>query len=100
MNSEEQCNTAHAELLDFLDTLAITDEVKDQIITLSSNVARLASIAGMEASKVIAEQMLDQISNEHDDNIVNNVSRSAGIAIISSIEILIDSVDHSATNQN
>lgn len=94
MNSEQKCNSAHAELLTFLDKLSIAEADKNHIITLSSTVARLAGIAGMEASKDIAERMLDQISNDRDDTFVNNISRSAGIAIISSIEILIDSTTH------
>ena len=101
--SEQKCNTAQQDFVDFLDTLTITDEVKDRIKSKSSMVAYYSAIAGMEASKDIAEQMLDKISHahdEHDDNFANNISRSAGIAIISSIQILIDSVDQPPKNQH
>lgn len=100
MTSAEQCNIAQEELLAFLDKLTIADADKSQIISLSSNVVRLAAISGMEASKGITERMLDQISNDRDDTFVNNISRSAGIAIISSIDILIKSVDQQETIQN
>lgn len=92
MASAEKCNEAHADLVAFLDRLNVPTETKDQIITLSSNVARYASIAGMEASKHMATQMLDRISNDHDDeDVINSISRSAGSAIINSVQILIDS---------
>ncbi|MFA6972961.1 MAG: hypothetical protein WC208_16380 [Gallionella sp.] len=56
MASAEKCNVAQAGLVALLDELNISDEAKDQIITLSSNVARYAAISGMEASKHIAGQ--------------------------------------------
>ena len=79
--SEQKCNTAQQDFVDFLDTLTITDEVKGRIKSKSSMIAYYSAIAGMEASKDIAEQMLDLISNDRDDNFANNISRSAGIAI-------------------
>lgn len=91
MASAERCNEAHADLVALLDELNISDEAKDQIKNKSGIVARYAAISGMEASKHIAVQMLDQISNGHDDDMINSISRSAGRAIINSVQILIDS---------
>lgn len=93
MDSSEKCNSAHADLVAFLDVLNIPVEIKDQIKSKSGIVARFAAISGMEASKHTASQMPDQISNDRDEDIINSISRSAGTAIINSIQILIDSTN-------